>query len=65
LSVDGIEVGPPVDEYSATESYGNYDLGTLVIGAAGKHSFKFMVTGRNASSGDFKIAFDDLRLDTL
>jgi hypothetical protein len=53
-----------VDEYNANETYGNYDLGPVVITTAGKHSFKFTVTGRNPSSTGFGMAFDDLRLDT-
>jgi Chitobiase/beta-hexosaminidase C-terminal domain/Legume lectin domain len=64
LSVDGVNVGTPVDEYNPGETYANYDLGPLVIGAAGNHSFTFTVTGRDATSTGFSIAFDDLRLDT-
>lgn len=63
LSIDGTNVGPTVDEYSQKQTLGNYDLGPIVISAAGNHSFKFTVTGRNTQSTDFKIAFDDLRLD--
>jgi hypothetical protein len=63
LSIDGAAIGSPVDEYSPTETFGNYDLGPIVISAAGKHSFKFTVTGRDSKSQDFKIAFDDFRLD--
>jgi Legume lectin domain/Chitobiase/beta-hexosaminidase C-terminal domain len=64
LSVDGTNLGSPVDEYTPNETYGNYDLGPVVITTAGNHTFKFTVTGRNASSSSFGIAFDDLRLDT-
>jgi chitobiase/beta-hexosaminidase-like protein/lectin family protein len=63
LSIDGTNIGSPVDEYSPTEAFGNYDIGPIVISAAGKHSFKFTVTGRDSKSQDFKIAFDDFKLD--
>ena len=63
LSIDGINIGSPVDEYSAKPTLGNNDLGPIVISAAGNHSFKFTVTGRNAAAQDFQIAFDDFRLD--
>ena len=63
LSIDGTNVGPTADEYSATESLGTFDVGPIVIPASGNHSFKFTVTGRNASSTDYKISFDNLRLD--
>jgi hypothetical protein len=63
LSIDGTNVGPTADEYSATESLGTFDVGPIVIPASGNHTFKFTVTGRNASSTDYKISFDNLRLD--
>jgi hypothetical protein len=63
LSIDGVNIGPPTDEYNANAVYANDDLGPVVIGTAGNHAFKFTVTGRNPSSGSFQIAFDDLRLD--
>ena len=63
LSIDGTKVGPTADEYSANETLGTFDVGPILIPAAGNHSFKFTVTGRNASSTDYKISFDNLRLD--
>jgi hypothetical protein len=64
LSIDGVNVGPPEDEYSATETYGNFDLGPIAIATAGKHAFKFTVTGRNPSSSDYKISLDYLEFDS-
>jgi hypothetical protein len=64
LSVDGVNIGPTVDEYIAGNPVlGTYDLGPVVIGTAGAHSFKFTVTGKDASSSSYQITFDDLRLD--
>lgn len=63
LSIDGTNVGAPVDEYSPNESLGNYDMGPIVVPVAGNHSFKFTVTGRNPQSKNYTIAFDDFTLD--
>ncbi len=63
LSIDGTNVGPTADEYSANESLGTFDVGPVLIPAAGNHSLKFTVTGRNASSTDYKLSFDNLKLD--
>jgi hypothetical protein len=63
LSVDGANVGPVEDEYSPSETLGNFDVGPVVINTAGNHSLKFTVTGRNAASTDWKISFDILKFD--
>ena len=63
LSIDGTNVGPTADEYSAKETLGTFDVGPILIPTAGNHTFKFTVTGRNPSSADYKISFDNLRLD--
>jgi chitobiase/beta-hexosaminidase-like protein len=64
LSIDGVKVGSPVDEYTANPTLGNYDMGPIVISTAGKHQFKFTVTGRNPQAQNFEIAFDDFILYT-
>jgi hypothetical protein len=63
LSIDGTNVGPTADEYSAKETLGTFDVGPILIPTAGNHTFKFTVTGRKPSSADYKISFDNLRLD--
>jgi hypothetical protein len=64
LSVDGVAVGPPEDEYNANPTYVDFDLGPLRINSAGNHVLKFTVTGRNPSSQDYKISFDYLRFNS-
>ncbi len=63
LSLDGVNVGAVQDEYSSTETLGNFDVGPIVINAAGNHKLKFTVAGRNAAATDYKISFDVLRFD--
>ena len=58
LSIDGINYGATQDEYSALEKYVDFDVGPIVISTAGNHSFKFIVTGRNAAATDYKMSFD-------
>jgi hypothetical protein len=62
LAVDGANVGPVAGEYSATVGFVEYDLGTASIPATGNHTFKFTVTGKNASSTAFFVSFDYIRL---
>ncbi|HEY2819587.1 MAG TPA: chitobiase/beta-hexosaminidase C-terminal domain-containing protein [Candidatus Acidoferrum sp.] len=65
LAINGANVGAPQDEFNASNSAGVYatqDLGNFNFAAAGSYSFKFTVTGKNASSTGFSIAFDDITL---
>ena len=63
--LDGVAVGAPQDEYSANAngSYATYNLGSVVIKAAGSHVLKFVVTGRNAASSGYSISFDSLQFN--
>ena len=62
LSVNGTNVGGPEDQYSPTEAFQEYDLGTVYIAAPGKISFKFTVVGKNSSSSGYSLAFDYIKL---
>jgi hypothetical protein len=61
LSIDGTNQGGAFDGFSATPVYTEVDLGTRSL-AAGNHTFTFTVTGHNASSTDFWLAFDYFKL---
>jgi Legume lectin domain/Chitobiase/beta-hexosaminidase C-terminal domain len=63
LSIDGVNVGSPQDEYGADQTYVDFDLGAIGINSAGNHKFKFTVTGRNPLSSDYKICFDALKFN--
>ena len=62
LAINGTNVGATFDQYSATEGYATHDYGNFTFPTAGNYSFKFTVTGKNASSSGYSISFDDLTL---
>ena len=55
-------VGGPQDEYTVNETFTEYDAGNWVNGTTGNQSFTFTVTGKNASSSGFGVAFDYIKL---
>jgi Cu/Ag efflux protein CusF len=61
LSVNGTNLGPTEDQYFSTDSWREYDLGTISL-SAGNQTFKFTVTGKNASSPGYAISFDFIEL---
>jgi hypothetical protein len=64
LSVNGTNVGSPMDQYSSSAA-GDFqvlDLGNVSLTSAGNVPFKFTVTGKNASSNDYLLAFDYIQL---
>ena len=62
LAIDGVNVGKIKDEYAATQTLGDFDMGNVVL-SAGKHTFKFTLMGRNASGTSKTLSFDTLVLD--
>jgi len=65
LSVDGVNVGTPHDEYSPTEAYSDFDVGSVIINSAGSHTFRFSVVGRNAKSTGSRLSIDSLKFNPL
>ena len=61
LAVNGTNLGTTEDEYSATEVWKEFDMGTVAL-AAGNQVFKFTVTGKNASSSGFTLSWDYIKL---
>jgi hypothetical protein len=61
LSINGTNVGPAEDQYSAADVWQEFDLGTVSL-AAGTQPFTFTTTGKNASSLGFTQAFDYIKL---
>ena len=55
-------IGPTVDEYSASTSYSEVDLGSWSPGTTSDKAFRFTVTGKNASSSGYSISFDYIKL---
>ena len=62
LAINGTNTGPVTNQYIETELYSGFDLGNFNFAAAGNYSFKFTVTGKNAFSSGYSLAFDQLVL---
>jgi len=62
LAINGLNVGQPQDEYYPSITYAVRDLGPVSFSVAGSYAFKFAVTGKNASSTGYTLAFDYIDL---
>jgi hypothetical protein len=60
-SVDGANVGSPLDQYAATAGVTSRNLGSVSVGA-GVHTIRLTVTGRNGSSTAYTISADTITL---
>jgi Cu/Ag efflux protein CusF len=62
LSVNGVNVGSPADEYSSVGyTWEELNLGNVAL-AAGSQPFKFTVTGKDAASSAYQLTFDFITL---
>ncbi len=55
-------VGSPVDEYTSGETFTEVDLGNWTPASTSDKAFRFIVTGKNASSSGYGLAFDYIKL---
>jgi hypothetical protein len=62
LAINGLNIGQPQDEYYPSTTYGVRDLGPVTFSVAGNYAFKSTVTGKNASSTGYTLAFDYIEL---
>ncbi|HEU5239841.1 MAG TPA: hypothetical protein VFU37_22100, partial [Pyrinomonadaceae bacterium] len=62
FSSNGVNHGLPVDGFSSMATFPEINIGNVTFSTAGNKSFRFMITGRNASSASFWIALDYIRL---
>ncbi|MFK0195862.1 DNRLRE domain-containing protein [Kitasatospora sp. NPDC090308] len=51
FSIDGTNLGSPIDQYSATAAVAPFNTGTPIQLARGDHTLKITVTGTNAATG--------------
>lgn len=51
LSINGVIQGQPIDLYSPTATFTEFDLGNVTISSAGNQQFKFQTTGQGAGTG--------------
>jgi hypothetical protein len=61
LAVNGVNLGPATDQYSANDTWIELDMGTVAL-TAGNNVFKFTVTGKNAASSSYTLAWDYIKL---
>jgi len=62
LPQDGAYVGDEQDQYSATDHYSEITLGTYTFATGGTKQFRFIVTGKNASSIGYSLGNDFIKL---
>jgi hypothetical protein len=64
LSVNGTNVGAPVDEYSSNKAglFQELEAGMLTFGASGNYTFKLTATGKNAASSSYTVDTDYFKL---
>ena len=55
-------VGAPQDEYIATSSYAEFDIGNWTPGTTSDKWFWFTVTGKNAASSGYTVTVDYIKL---
>ena len=59
--IDGVSVGT-VDTYAAGTSHNNVTSISGITLSAGHHTFKILANGKNASSGDYNLAIQNVNL---
>jgi hypothetical protein len=64
LSVNGTNVGAPVDEYNAKTAgvFAEIDAGSLSFGAAGNYTFQLTAVGKNPASSGYTVDTDYFKL---
>jgi beta-glucanase (GH16 family) len=62
LSIDGVNQGGEVDQYSSTPAQAEVDLGNKTFTTAGNKNFTFTVTGKTTGSLGRDLTFDYLKL---
>ncbi len=60
-----VNLGAPVDEYSASDVFTVIDLGTWSPGTSTDKWFQFTITGKNASSTGFDFSVDYIQLTPM
>lgn len=64
LKINGSNQGAVQDQYAASSSFEELDLGSRVF-SSGSHDFEFVVVGKNASSSGYSLVFDYIRLEPV
>ncbi|HUB68143.1 MAG TPA: chitobiase/beta-hexosaminidase C-terminal domain-containing protein, partial [Candidatus Methylacidiphilales bacterium] len=57
MTVDGVNVGSPLDEYATLPStYPTHDFATVTFTAGGSHVIRLTVTGKNSASSSYQLS---------
>jgi beta-glucosidase len=65
LSVDGTNLGMPIDQYATNPAYGaEVSLGVITFGTTGNRLFRFTVTGKNSGSSGYSSSIDKITVET-
>ena len=59
------QIGSEIDLYSATDAFTTVEIPIAAFATAGDRFIKFEVTGKNASSGGYRVVLDSLELKPL
>ncbi|MDB5055850.1 MAG: hypothetical protein JWM44_3900 [Bacilli bacterium] len=62
LSIDGTNVGSQQDNYAATASFNELQVGTYTFPTQGLYRVKFYISGKNASSLGYDLGLDYIKL---
>jgi hypothetical protein len=62
VTVDGEQLGNPLDQYSNPQGYPEAIIGTLRFATAGTHTVRLTCVGRNPASGAFTLSADTFTL---
>jgi len=58
LAVDGANLGSTLDQYASGQTYPTTNFGTVTFSAAGSHTVKLTVTGKNSKSSSYQLSAD-------
>jgi hypothetical protein len=62
LAINGVNQGGTIDSFASSATWTEVSLGDATFTSAGNKTFRFSVTGKNASSASFWMAFDYIKL---
>jgi hypothetical protein len=65
LGIDGDPVGTEADQYAASGTNREVEVEDVTFGTTEDHTFRFSVTGKNASSTGYSLAIDAIVLEPI
>ncbi|MDF2668581.1 MAG: hypothetical protein K0R67_887 [Paenibacillus sp.] len=62
LAIDGTSLGGTIDNYSSVTGFTETNQGNATFSTSGNKTFRFTVTGKNASSSGYRLGYDYIKL---